>query len=464
MSSLSEIVFATEQERELAQRPIGGLLWKYSVPAITAMLMDSIYNLVDAIFIGQGVGAYGLSAIAVAFPVQLILFGAFLCIGVGTASIVSRALGKGDRAQAANAVGNAVLAVLGISVVLNAIIQPFLDPLLRALGARGVVVPLAHEYLSIYLFGAFFFCVGHSFSHIVRAEGRPHIAMTIVIVANGINLVLDPLFIFGFGWGMAGAAWATVIALFIASIYASFHYFSGRSSIKLQPANFRPDFAVIGEMFRIGASMYVRLAMASLLNIIVNNILVRIGGPLHLALLSMVYRLMIFAFMPLYGIAQAVQPIIGYNYGAGNNLRVWDTLKRGAFTAFVYSLTMYGFLILFSGPILSMFSGEEQLVQRGIPVLRIVMLMTPLVSIHVVVVSALQSLGRAGAAFILNIANHLTFLPVIFIFSELFGLPGVWMTYPTADFVAFLAAYLTMMWHIRSIKRQPAEIQTVETV
>lgn len=453
---------ATEQERELAQRPVGGLLWKYSLPAIAAMLMDSIYNLVDAIFIGRGVGPYGLSAIAVAFPVQLILYGAFLCIGIGTASVVSRALGEGDRVRAARAVGNAVLAVLGVSILLNAVFQPLLDPLLHGMGARGAVLPLAREYISIYLFGAFFFCVGHSFSHIVRAEGRPHVAMTIVFVANGINLVLDPLFIFGFGWGMAGAALATVIALFSASLFAAYYYISGRSGLRLVAASFRPDVRLIGEIFGIGASMYIRLALASLLNIVVNNILVRIGGPMHLAMLSMVYRLMIFAYMPLYGIAQACQPIIGYNYGAGNNDRVWETLKRAVIAGFIYCSVVYVFLFALSGPLLRMFSGEEQLVLRGTPVLRLTMLLFPLASIQIVIVSALQSLGRAGAAFFLNIANHMTFLPVILVFSGVFGLPGVWLTYPVADFVAFLSAYLVIMWQLRSMGRRSAEVQPAE--
>jgi putative MATE family efflux protein len=447
----------SKRREELGTQPLGKLLIKYAAPATIGMMVNALYNLVDAIFIGQGAGALAIGGLAIAFPIQLIFLAIATTVGVGSASIISRALGAGDEAKADRVVGNAILTITVVSVLVSSTGLFLLEPMVRLFGATDAILPYAMDYLSIILFGLFFYAFMVCCSNTVRAEGNARASMYGMVIGAGLNVILDPIFIFGFGMGVRGAALATVIALGISTAYFIWFYWSGRSHLNIALRSFAPDLPMLREIAAIGSSSFMRMIGGSLLAVVLNNMVATHGSDIHLAVVGASNRLMAFLGLPLIGMVQGLQPILGFNYGMGKMDRVRDALKLGTRVATWYSLGMFVLVMFLAEPMIAMFSTEAALVSEGGTILRILNIMVPLVGFQIVGATLFQALGKAKPAFFLNSARQVLFLiPLLLLLPPVFRLTGVWAAFPIADALASAVTAVMVAREIASLNAKHA--------
>jgi len=428
----------------LGTEPIGPLLARMSIPAIVGMIVNATYNVVDAIFLGRGVGTMAIGGLAVAFPFQLIMMAFAILIGIGAASVISRNLGAGNRERAAETAGNAFALSLVIGAVLMALGYALLDPLMRLLGATGELTPYVREYITYILPGSVFIMFAIGANSIVRAEGRATFAMITMVIGIGMNIVLDPIFIFGFKMGIKGAAIATVIAQFTSFVILMVFFLSGRSALELKPRHLKFRVSVLGEILKLGLPMFVHQFGASILVVIINNSLGTYGSELSIAVFGILNRLIAFFLMPLLGLSQGFQPIAGYNYGARAFDRVRKTVRLTLTVATVGSTFFFLLMMLFPGFLVGLFSDDPLLIREAVPIMRTVILVVPLVGLQVVGSTYFQAIGKAVPAFVLGLSRQVLFLiPLVALLPLVMGLKGVWTAFPLAD---ILAVTVTGVW------------------
>ena len=435
----------------LACKPIAPLLATMALPATVAMAVNALYNLVDTIFIGQGVGALAIAGLGIAFPVQIIVLSIALMMGIGTASVVSRSLGAGRPDRAAQAVGGSFTVLLFLALVLTGLGLLFLDEVLVLFGATPDILPYAREYLGTVLPGAAFIGTGIAANHSVRSEGRAAMSMAIVVTGALANIGLDALFIFVLDMGIRGAALATVAAQFISFSLAIFFYASGRSSLPVKLRHLIPNPVIVREVLTVGLAAFVRQFGQSLFVIITNNALRTYGQDLHIAAFGVINRVLIFTLMPLIGIAHGLQPIVGFNYGAKNYRRV----RKAVFVAFgvsmVVALTFFAVIMLAPAAVFGIFTDSGDLVDIGRGALRIVMLVLPAIGLQLAGVVFFQAVGKAIPALFLSMSRQIIFLiPLVILLPRVFGLVGIWAAFPIADGAA---AALTLGLLAREMRR-----------
>lgn len=444
---------AFERTELLGTQSLGKLLFRLSGPAITGMLVQSMYNLVDTIFVGKGVGTLALAALAVCFPIQMLLLGVGKTVGIGAASIISRRLGAGKDEEAGRTAGGSFVlaALLGLAISLTGLV--FLDGALRLFGAGDTVMPYGRDYLSIILLGGTFFSVTVCSNDIARSEGNAKVAMISMFMGAGINMILDPIFIFGLNMGIRGAALATVIGQVSAFVWiTSYFFFSGRSYLKFDCRHLVPGFLQSWKIIRIGSPAFARIVGGSLMALTVNNAIMHYGLPLHLAVLGVANRVMIFALMPIFGLVQGLQPIVGYNYGARAYHRVRKALKYAVISASVLTGSYFLLFQLAPGFLLGLFSNDRELISQGSGILRIIVLMMPLVGFQVIGAGTFQALGKAAIALFLSTSRQILFLIPLALLLPLVispSLQGVWLAFPCAD---LLAACLTGYFFLREVR------------
>ena len=427
----------------LGREPIGRLLLKLSLPAMVGMLVQASYNIVDAFFIGRGVGSMGLAGTAVAFPFQFFVMGIATLGGVGAASLVSRSLGAGEVEQADRALGTLVTMALVTGRSTAALGRAFRPGLLALLGARGEIYPYAEAYLGVILFGVPFHVLGVGLNNAVRAEGNARIAMFTMIISALANTVLDPLFIFGFGWGIRGAAWATVLAQAMVVAWLGAYHFSGRSALKLKAVHLVPRAGIVGKITAVGASEFARLAAASITAALVVHSLSRFGSPMAVAAYGVVHRVVSLVFMPIMGVSQGLQPILGYNYGAGAWGRAHRAIRLSVAAATAIAGSAFLVLLLFPGLVFGIFTTDPALRILGSRALRLMTLGFALIGFQVIGSTLFQAMGKAVPAFILSMSRPvLMFLPVLLLLPRFLGLDGVWLSFPVADALAFLLTFV----------------------
>jgi len=457
------VPIADKRKQELGSKPIPGLLLKFSAPAIIGMMVNSLYNLVDAIFVGQGVGALALAGLTVSFPLQMAVLSLAIMVGVGSASILSRALGAGNEELARRAAGSAFFIIGFLGVLVTTLGLVFLEPMLRVFGATEAVMPYAREYMSIIFIGSLFYTFTVAINHLVRAEGNATFSMIVMLVATGLNLILDPIFIFVLDMGIGGAAIATVISLVTASVAILAWYLSGKSQLKIGMQHVRFDLGIVRDTFAIGSSTLARSVGGSLMAIALNNSINHYGQDIHLAIIGATNRLLIFIFLPMIGLVQGLQPIVGFNYGAKNFGRVRSALRLAITVATVYCSVMFVLVMLMAGPMMGVFGSETELQNIGGPVLRILSLMLPFLGFQVICASYFQSIGKAGIALFLGSARQILFLvPLLLILPQYFGLDGIWYSVPMADFLATVstAAWVALeLRHLHKLENRQLQVE-----
>jgi putative MATE family efflux protein len=435
----------------LGTQSIGRLLFRLSLPSAVGMIVMSSYNIVDAIFIGRGVGPMGLAAIMVCFPLQMLSGAMAVMAGAGGASIISRSLGAGDVDRAKRAFCATASFAFGVGLIVSVTVFVFLQQILRIFGATEAILPYAEAYLSVILFGVPLQMFGMVGNHAARAEGRARIAMTSMLISAILNMILDPLFIFGFGWGMMGAAVATVLSQLVMFIWIFSYFFRGKSSLSFVKAYLIPTPNVLKEAIAVGSSEFVRMSAGSLSIVLINAALVRWGGDMHVAVYGVINRALSLFFMPLMGLAQGFQPILGYNYGAGNLARARQSIRFAMTTATVMAITGYSIAQIFPREIFLLFSSDQELIAEGVKAMRTISTAYFLIGFTITGSAMFQALGRARPAFILSLSRQvLLLIPMVATLPNFFGTRGVWMAFPVADTCAFT---LTMFLFIRQLRR-----------
>jgi len=439
---------------DLENKRIGPLLAKLAIPTTIGMLVNSLYNIVDTIFIGKGVGTLAIAAIGIVFPIQMIIMSLAQLIGLGSASMISRSLGKKDYGRAGLTIGNSFIAITILGIVFSVVIFIFMNPILRLFGATENILPYARDYLSIVAFGFVYFPFLVSTNNLIRAEGDAKNSMLILLLATISNIILDPIFIFVFKLGIRGAAYATIIAQFIGFIYAIQYYLRRKNSIAIKIHYFKLRFSVIKEMVSLGFASFIRQVSASFLIILVNNSLRAYGGDIAIATYSIVNKIVMFVTMPLFGIVAGVQPMIGYNYGAMKMNRVKEALKVSVLSTVAIGLFFSILFLVFPTPIISVFSNDPELIASGAFPLRMIILLFTLIGFQIIGAGFFQSIGKARPSIILSLTRQVLFLlPLILLLPLLWGENGIWIAFPIADLLAIITTGIFLYKELKKINK-----------
>ncbi len=436
----------------LGEEKIPKLLLRLSVPAIVGMLVNGLYNVVDRIFIGNGVGTLGLAGATIGFPIMIVLMGFGMLIGLGATPLISIKLGEGNKEQAEQVLGNGFVLLIGTSIALSALGLVLLSPLLRLFGASEAVLPYAKDYLGIILWGNVFQAISMGMNGFIRAEGNAGIAMLTMLIGAVMNLILDPIFIFAFGWGIKGAAFATVISQAISASWVLYHYFSGRSSLKLHIKKVKLRSDIVIKILAIGFAPFVLQIANSVLGIVVNNSLIHYGGDIAISAMGIINSILLFVQMPIFGINQGAQPVIGFNYGAKKYDRVRSALRLAIAAA--TGIALLGFLAiqLFTVGIVSMFNSKDtELIAFSVRAIRICTIFMPLIGFQIISSNYFQAVGKPRYSAALSLSRQVLFLiPLVLILPLFFKLNGIFMAGPVSD---LLSSTVTAVFIFRELKR-----------
>ena len=346
------------QSKELETESVGKLMLKFSIPAVIGMLVNALYSIVDRIFVGRGVGSLALSGVAITFPITNIIMGVGMLVGTGAAAVVSIKLGQKKEKEAEKIIGNAFMLTIILSIIVTILGLVFLDPILNLFGASAETMPYAKQFATILLVGTVLQNVGFGLNPIIRSEGDPKTAMITMIIGAVLNCIMNPILIFGFNLGVRGSAFATIISQAVCSIWIYMYFTKGKSLLKLKRFNFKLEKSVVREIVAIGVSPFSMQVAASFVTIIINKSLQKYGGDLAIAAYSLIISIAILIVMPMLGVNQGAQPIIGYNYGAKNPSRVKKALKYSLIVNTVISIVGFILVQLFPVQIIRIFNSN----------------------------------------------------------------------------------------------------------
>ena len=443
-----------ERQKMLANERIGKLLWKLALPAGIGMFVMALYNVVDTIFIGQVVGTLGIAGLTIVFPIQILIMGMGMLIGIGGASLISRSLGARDFEKAERTLGNAILLAVILGVLIAIVGLSNSGFWLRLIGASETILPYAKDYLDIILLGTVFRIFAMTISQLVRAEGNARVAMTSMLIGAILNILLDAVFILALRMGIKGAAIATVLSQVVTSLYIIRYYLSQNSSVKLHMKNFAPQRIVIRGIVAIGFGSFVRTAGGSLVAIILNRTLVGYGGDLAVAAYGIVLRAMMFAFMPIMSVGQGLQPILGFSYGAKRFDRALQVIKLSVIAATIFSIVSFLLIFFLRAPIMHIFTNDGSLVSAGSHAARLIFLAAYLLGFQMVGSVVFQALGKTMPTFVTATSRQLLFfLPLVFILPRFLQLDGVWLSFPIADALSFILTLALFIPQIRELQR-----------
>jgi len=413
----------------------------------------SIYGIVDTIFVGLWVGSLGIAAITVVQPITFLIASIGMAIGIGGASIISRAFGEDNDEKAFLTFGNQV----GLTLLLGAIFVTigflFIDQILALFGGRGNVLEPSKTYFKIVLLGVPFLGWAMMSNNVIRAEGFPRIAMLTIMIPALVNIILDPIFIIWLDMGLAGAAWATTISYITSAIFATWFFLRGDSQLKINRKYLKADLPIIREIGALGSVTFARQGTISLLSIVLNNSLFVYGGEIGLSIYGIISRLLMFANFPVLGITQGFVPIVGYNFGANLMDRVKKLIRLSMISATLISLGIFSVIMIFTPHIVAVFTNDSELIQRTTPALRAVFLATPLLAVNLLGSAYFQAIGMARPAFILSLSKQgFLLIPLIFLLPLKFGIYGIWYSFPIADLGA---AIITAVYFFYYFKKNP---------
>lgn len=446
-----------ERLKELGSGKIWKLLLKYSLPAVVGTVVSAVYNIIDSIVIGHAIDDPNVvSGIAVTFPVMNLATALGMLIGAGSATRVSIVMGQNNKRGAEIILGNSVQLTVLIGVTYITLFAIFLDPILRIFGASPNSLPYAREFLLWVLPGMVLMNLTFSYNNVMRATGYPGKAMYTNMIGAVMNAILAPLFLFGFHWGIKGAAIATDISMLVTAFFVMSHFFQKKSTLHFVRGTFKFNWPVIKSILYIGMAPFLINVAGSAINAIVNNSLLSYGGDDAIASVVVFNRFVtIFVFIVI-GICQGMQPILGYNYGARKFNRLFATLRLAVICGVI--VTSIGSLIGALNPrfIAAMFMQDQQQIDCAVNCLKITTMSFWIVGFQIVGTNFFQSLGMAGKAVFLSLTRQIIFMiPLLLILPHYYGLNGVWSCYPICDFVASVVTAFMLAWQIRKIRMTP---------
>lgn len=439
----------------LGTENIGKLLMQYAVPAIIAMTASSLYNMVDSIFIGHGVGTMAISGLALTFPLMNLAAAFGSLVGVGAATLISVKLGQKDYDTAQRVLGNVFVLNILLGVAFTVIVMAFLDPILYFFGGSDETVGYARDYMYIILLGNTITHLYLGLNAVLRSSGHPQKAMYATIATVIINTILDPVFIYGFGWGIRGAAIATIVAQIISLMWQLWIFSSKEELLHFHRGIFRLKRKIVFDSLAIGMSPFLMNMAACFIVILINQGLKKYGGDLAIGAFGIVNRLVFIIVMIVMGLNQGMQPIAGYNFGAKQYERVTKTLKLTIIYA--TGVTTFGFIIgmLFSDTVVGIFTSDAELIELSAKGLRIVVMFFPIIGFQMVTANFFQSIGMASKAIFLSLTRQMVvLLPCLLILPRFFGAAGVWYSMPIFDLLASLIAGTMLVWQFRKFRVQ----------
>lgn len=440
------------------------LLRSFAIPSIISMLVSSLYNIVDQIFIGQGVGYLGNAATNVAFPLTTITLAISLLIGIGSASRFSLYLGAKENDKARHVIGNGIMAMLISSVIYVILVFLFLTPLMRAFGATDRILPYALQYTSITTLGAPFLIGTNVLSNMIRADGSPKYSMACMLVGAVLNTILDPIFIFTFSMGVAGAAWATVIGQ-VGSFVVGAIYLKNFKHVQLERKDFHFSLHQTLETAAIGISASINQCAILVVQIVLNNSLVYYGQfsvygqDIPLAACGIVMKVNSILMAVIIGISQGTQPIVGFNYGAKSYERVRQTLRLSLSYGLAVSIIGWACFQLFTAPILSVFgTGDPLYFEFATHFMKIFLSLSCVISIQIISSGYFSAVGKPLKGMVLSLTRQvLFFIPLVLILPHFLGLDGIMYSAPVADGVAFVVSLIFVLREWKHLKRLEIE-------
>jgi len=425
----------------------------YTLPAMVGTVVMSVYNIVDRIFIGQGVGPLAISGLALTFPFMIVLMAFGMLIGAGSASRISITLGENNKEKAEKILGNAVTLTFLISgfVVLLSLI--FMNDLLILFGGTENTIQYAYDYMIIIVPAGVLTALYFALNNIMRASGHPRKAMFNILLGAVVNLILDPIFIFVFDWGIQGAAIATVISYLIGTINGATHFLLKTTPIRFHFRNLKLKGEIIRSIISIGMSPFSMQIGTSFVVVLINSTLLKYGGDLAIGAYGIINSINMLVVMFIIGLNQGSQPIIGFNYGAKNYHRMFQALKYAAVVGTV--LSTFGFVIgtFFPHQIVSLFTHDEALKEIAAEAQRISVMLFPIIGFQIVVSNFFQSIGKAKMSIALSLTRQFIFLiPAVFILPPIFGLSGAWAVMPVSDGLSAIVSAITFSWFYKKFK------------
>lgn len=455
------------QSETMRDKSIGKLLWSFSLPAIVGMLINSLYNVIDRIFLGRGVGSVGIAATTVAFPIMIVLMAVSILIGVGATALISIRLGEQKKEEAEKVAGNAMTMLILLPVLIAIIFLLFPEPILLAFGSSPEILPYARDFVEVIMLGSAFGSISMGMNNFIRAEGNPKMAMYTQILGGVMNVVLNYVFIFIFSWGMKGSALATVTAQLISAAWVLRYFFSGRSLVKIRLKNIKPQMSILLSIVAIGFAPFAIQLASCIQQIILNRTLIFYGGDMALSAIGIIMSLGMLFLMPIVGLSQGAQPIIGFNYGAQQYDRVKEALKQAVIAAACIALAGYLVIHIWPAQLVGLFSdGEAELTRMTSRAMLTYFMLMPFGAVQIICSNYFQAVGKALKSAILSLTRQvLMFIPLLLILPHFWGVAGVWRSAPIADGLSFILTasfvYLEMK-HLEQEHQNQAAVENAD--
>lgn len=450
------------KQKRLGEEPILKLLLSFSIPAIVGMVVNTLYNIIDRMYIGriEGIGPLALTGVGITMPIMTIILAFGMLVGIGTAARVSLKLGEHNKDSAEEHLGNAFTLIIIISLAITILGLMFLDPILGVFGASENTEIYARQYMQIIFIGTIVNMLSFGLNHSIRSDGSPKVAMLSMLIGAITNIILDPVFIFGFGMGVRGAAIATVISQILTTIWILQYFTIGKSIIKLKVSNLKLKLPIIISIFSIGMSPFSMQLAASVVQVLANNSLKEYGGDLAIGAMTIISSVSMIFLMPIFGINQGSQPIIGYNYGAKQYDRVKETVKYGAIAATI--IVVIGWIVTQSAPqvLIAIFNNDPELVGIATNGIKIYLFMMPLVGFQVISSNYFQSIGKAKISMFLSLLRQVILLiPCILILPKIFELNGIWLSGAVCDGLSSLITGIIFFYSVKKLKAEEVEMK-----
>lgn len=441
-----------KKSNELGTETIDKLIAQQGIPAAVGFLVMSIYMIVDTIFVGHWVGPMGIAAITVVLPITFLIASIGMSIGIGGASIISRALGADDNEHAQKVFGNQITLNMSIATFFVIMGLIFKENLLLLFGAQGEIMFFAKEYFNVILLGVPFLSWAMMSNHVIRAQGFPKIAMNVMLLPAILNLILDPIFIYVLDWGLQGAALATILSYCVSASYTLWFFLKGDSDLKISRKNLILDWVIVSEISALGFVSLARQGVISILSIILNNSLYTYGSEIYVSVYGIINRVMMFAMFPITGVTQGFLPITSYNYGAKNYDRVKETIRKSIAYGSLIAVSIYAAILFLQVPIVQLFSSNETILSITPRAMSIVFMAMPFILIQLIGSAYYQAIGKARPALLLTLTKQGFFLiPLVYILPKFWGIDGIWYAFPIADVLSTLVTFIFLWKAYRSL-------------
>lgn len=448
-----------DRSQEMSSKNITSLLWSFSLPAIVGMMVNSLYNVIDRIFVGQGIGPDAIAATTIAFPIMIILFAVSILIGVGATALISIRLGEQKKEEAEKIAGNATMMLILLPATFATIFFLNTEPILIFFGASPNVLPLAKDFVQIIMLGSVFASISMGMNNFIRAEGNPKMAMYTQLIGAFFNVLLNYVFIFIFSWGIKGSALATITAQFISAMWVLSYFFTNRSIVKIRVKNFKLELRILLSIMAIGFAPFALQVASSIQQLILNRTLMFYGGDMALAAVGIIFSIGTLLIMPILGVSQGAQPIIGFNYGAKQFGRVKETLKIAVLWG--TCISTLGFIIIFLWPtqLAGMFTqNQPELVVMTADAMLIYFALIPIAGFQIIGSNYFQAVGKPLQAAILSLSRQvLIFIPLLLILPDIWGIDGVWRTAPIADILSVILTGAFVLYEMKNLGNKEKE-------